>query len=1377
MIRQGKTEPSRNRIDIYMSLSLVMYSLQSIADIRFQLSFTTKIVVDYDKFEQTVNFCERLLSCHLGNYQVSNIDSVLLYHDYRAPLSFNITFLHYFAVKVSVQVNSNTKVCQSGRSMSTLTLFMRLGSELTQHNLICGQHEDHYGQLMKLTVRQGADWPQITVDIEIYIYRSKTFKPGNACRHQKASVKSSLYILSNCGSISANEHHNHRIELSIYYPNNRTHYLAIYLFRFAHTISRRPQITCMLQTEQESVRFIDTLLREINTTIPYSFSFRYAAKYMTFKIIAENVEHFELRYFHDCHFYPEVPHFELLTLCNFSTANLNNSIPLYAVCVYDMLRAGFVDNHDKTQRLTTYDSVNDTFYIVNRTKYTSKLYFYGPMEISYNGAKLLCQSKHIGLLEVYSLKTFARLTYLQLKLNSFKYLHMYSFQFWIVNIPIQEFYRSPKTEIGLKRYKRGLKNPWKMNCQNIKHLRFKHSSHIYCKQKMGCKETHLFHVISDFILEVNDKIFCTKDSTNENIMRLASYSCSVVLMIGYCREVTLLYIPCHLKLVNTGVVCTSNEIEEESLVYAIPIKTLFLPSEKPIVPPIRFRSAHDHRTYLMTNNPGHEYLGQPNELYLRNIDIMAEKITPFGDLFYRCKDYNFILNSYTCDGKSDCPGGEDEANCTDVCTFHQGIKPSAQACFILCKKGDCECSLLYFQCALGGCIPASKICDCVHDCLDGSDEDNLLCSVTTCGMPDYIFTKPKKSPTPVLSFINCLDSILSEVHRHSLGIQYICNGKNSCLNRMDEWYVDCSKMAIVPAFKCIKEQFVIPLNLIVDRVATCYSSKDDEMPRYFTPNLPEFCKGKGLVIVCSNATFYPKFSMVIKSLTILNSVLIDALYSMVRIQPSYMYEPKHIYLLILKIVNTAVNLKEGIFDKFTSLTILTLSNNSFTYIAGLTFQGLQHLSQLTVTYNYFHKLENSTFQMLPNLTLVDLSNSFISYLPRNIFSHNNLKTLKLRSTFLTHVTHLEKLDMLEYLDVSNTSEDLNTFADLDINNRFAHLDTLYTVHPEICCILSHVTCSADVEDTDAFSTCKQKTFAYACIHLFTFVNAILVLATNGISIYWHVCYANRNTQMYEVSQILSDLLMGLYLLLTMIGHQFNMFDRAYGALEWGKSVTCKLAAIICFTSMCASRAFTLVMSTNQYVKIVRNKLRAGAVTSPQTMIFTVCTAAVWTVSIGCAGLLLLVDDVENDACFPIGSLSPRPLSLAYTIMDIVLVVCTIAVTVPVIGSILESNRLKKSEHNKRVIYRLCCRISNMFLIPVCISVIVWMTFIEYKWLPTAESVCGLIIIPVYSWLNPLIHTLTTVAFHEYFVDSDALRYARQAKYRIVFIIKRNLCLI
>ena len=92
--------------------------------------------------------------------------------------------------------------------------------------------------------------------------------------------------------------------------------------------------------------------------------------------------------------------------------------------------------------------------------------------------------------------------------------------------------------------------------------------------------------------------------------------------------------------------------------------------------------------------------------------------------YFMCKDLTCIVETSKCDGHNDSLEGDDETECSGICT---ASNPTAFCTQCTVVEG-CQCTSLYFQCSSGGCISAAAVCDGFAACTDGSDEAH--CTVT-----------------------------------------------------------------------------------------------------------------------------------------------------------------------------------------------------------------------------------------------------------------------------------------------------------------------------------------------------------------------------------------------------------------------------------------------------------------------------------------------------------------------------------------------------------------------------------------------------------------------------------------------------------------------
>ena len=179
------------------------------------------------------------------------------------------------------------------------------------------------------------------------------------------------------------------------------------------------------------------------------------------------------------------------------------------------------------------------------------------------------------------------------------------------------------------------------------------------------------------------------------------------------------------------------------------------------------------------------------------------------DGFYQCSsDKTCIVVKSVCDGIVDCEDGEDEENCSHICT-----KPHPHTQCTQCNIAQgCHCTALHFHCATVGCRPAAAVCDGVITCSDAADE--LLCQT---------------------SFDACIaTSNLHHSENHKVTVQaatqwftnrctysktHVTQYDGSHLLHCTDWY--CNRM-----YKCYMT-YCIPVHYLCDDICDC-SLCDDE---------------------------------------------------------------------------------------------------------------------------------------------------------------------------------------------------------------------------------------------------------------------------------------------------------------------------------------------------------------------------------------------------------------------------------------------------------------------------------------------------------------------------------------------------------------------
>ena len=230
------------------------------------------------------------------------------------------------------------------------------------------------------------------------------------------------------------------------------------------------------------------------------------------------------------------------------------------------------------------------------------------------------------------------------------------------------------------------------NCQNIRLMKsfVQRTEFLYNSPSVKVERSKIFKEV----VAQNEQIFCLMDTNTRQLLLNHKDKCIAIHYQHFCSCPTVMLIPCSFQFENVAFLCmdmntTLNKDPKTNNTIPIPYKV-------------------EYFNYHRLNN-----------------------ISKSDDLF-ECADLTYISDFYVCNGIDDCPSGNDESNCTDICIYDGDSEPSGSTCFTDCSEETCSCMHQYYQCRSGGCVAASTICDCIPDCKDGSDEMMDLCSHFSC---------------------------------------------------------------------------------------------------------------------------------------------------------------------------------------------------------------------------------------------------------------------------------------------------------------------------------------------------------------------------------------------------------------------------------------------------------------------------------------------------------------------------------------------------------------------------------------------------------------------------------------------------------------------
>ncbi|XP_044190180.1 low-density lipoprotein receptor-related protein 2-like isoform X6 [Thunnus albacares] len=196
---------------------------------------------------------------------------------------------------------------------------------------------------------------------------------------------------------------------------------------------------------------------------------------------------------------------------------------------------------------------------------------------------------------------------------------------------------------------------------------------------------------------------------------------------------------------------------------------------------------------------------------------------------FRCKDRrSCVSKSLVCDGRSHCHDGSDEVDCPSVAT------PAARTNVLKCRRGSRLCR--------DGteCVLYSHVCDGERDCQDGSDEEECeaaeIATTTTAenlrlnALPSPVkpFNQPPTKPSCTSPSVLCPDSSSCILPTQ------LCDGRKDCLDGSDE---NCVKRCSYNTdFLCKDHRSCVSKSLVCDGRSHCHDGSDElNCPSVATP--------------------------------------------------------------------------------------------------------------------------------------------------------------------------------------------------------------------------------------------------------------------------------------------------------------------------------------------------------------------------------------------------------------------------------------------------------------------------------------------------------------------------------------------------------------
>ena len=334
-----------------------------------------------------------------------------------------------------------------------------------------------------------------------------------------------------------------------------------------------------------------------------------------------------------------------------------------------------------------------------------------------------------------------------------------------------------------------------------------------------------------------------------------------------------------------------------------------------------------------------------------------------------------------------------------------------------------------------------------------------------------------------------------------------------------------------------------------------------------------------------------------------------------------------------------------------SLEILCIQQNELRILSPDAFVVTDRLIVLDLSHNSLTEIQYGSFSYLKNLQTMNLKDNFLNDIDENTLAELvNLKSLDLSNNKLTNVRHavLQGLDQIKVVNVSNNSIQMidpgvfkgpSSLHTVDLRkNKMLHttadsfngsqnLSILVDTFATCCFVHKNEPKCISQEPQPEYLTCKRM-LQNVFLRISVFVLGLSAIVCNVFAIYARI--SNRQTNKVQtllITQLsLSDLIMGISMLLLAFGDVYYAEYFPYYSHAWRNGFVCKLTGALSMLSSEGSVCFVALISIDRFmgVKYPFSGRRLG------TKSTRVCIGLIWLFSIFISVIpFILVDHHEG----------------------------------------------------------------------------------------------------------------------------------------------------
>ena len=615
------------------------------------------------------------------------------------------------------------------------------------------------------------------------------------------------------------------------------------------------------------------------------------------------------------------------------------------------------------------------------------------------------------------------------------------------------------------------------------------------------------------------------------------------------------------------------------------------------------------------------------------LETVPGHITECGPNQHECIDGSCVIQNQHCTRNNHC----DSELCR--CKVIGAMVSDLEYCTKRCATPICECSLLSFQCTIGGCLPYLFVCDGNANCRDSSDEFCLVIN-------DYKISIPKMENANIPAKIGtnglclgfrCSDGLCIHLdlvndlipdcssagdERHSIDIKYkdaiftceheqdipcapnhskcfkfyhLCvydiNAFGQAAYCRDAAHIrDCDNVECTNTFKCPRS-YCIPFRKVCDGVRDCIAGEEEMQC------LPHICKGLLRCIdssicippfeVCDGTPHCPYGD---------DEILCDINFcprGCQCIEYSTICRDKIVTNIPIMGTDHIKYLSIGYdmmyvpdFTNLMSQSRLIILNMSYSVIEDvcpsfkLVCQFYHKLLILLLNHNKITRVTSVCFSRLSSLFILNLENNPLSLISRGTFQGLPLGLLNVQDTRIYEISAewLVDLKHIRILNIRNLYIKSIHEDAIDILN---NINFINTVDARVCCFMSRSKACQQI--TIRLVSCLRIiskvtiTQTLMVIGGWSIVFCLLSIALNAI------LHASRKPVLcFLISMhIVGNLLSSTYFILIAITDWRYGSQYVLNATAWVDSILCQILTIVLFTGTTISNFSSLLL--NQYI--------------------------------------------------------------------------------------------------------------------------------------------------------------------------------------------------